>query len=120
MICENGAVDARYAAERVLRLVPEVVPGGAMMISELYFASCKPQQRTVRCGVCGVDRSHIAQSRLVTEPNVLLIQVKRSPGLRSPVEVDASLELPGLSVMELVGVVYHAGSSVNTDITCVL
>ena len=45
---------------------------------------------------------------------MLLIQVKRSPGLRSPVEVDASLELPGLSVMELVGVVYHAGSSFKT------
>ena len=84
MICENGAVGARCAAERVLRLDPEVVPGGAMMISELYFASCKPQQRTVRCGVCGVDRSHIAQSRLLTEPNVLLIQVKRSQACGRP------------------------------------
>ena len=38
-ICEGGAVVAVYNAERVLRLVPEVASGGAMMLTELYFAS---------------------------------------------------------------------------------
>ena len=42
------------------------------------------------------------------------MQVKRSLGRRLPVEVETSLELPGMSVMELLGVVYHAGASLQT------
>ncbi len=80
-----------------------------MTVSEMYFASCARVEDTLRCGVCGVDTVHESQSRMFTAPNVLVVQVRRRAGPRVAVGVEEQLDVPGLPVMELAGVVYHNG-----------
>ena len=48
---------------------------------------------------------------MVTAPNVLVIQIRRQEGVRAEISVEEQLELPGMPVMELVGVVYHNGAN---------
>ena len=48
---------------------------------------------------------------------MLVVQVVRGEGVRAPVSVDEQLELPGLSDLELIGVVYHYGIITNKVIT---
>jgi len=105
----RGNVRSWYSSECVLRLSPEEVPGGPMTVSEMYFASCARDQDTLRCGVCGVDTAHESQSRMFTAPNVLVVQVRRRAGPRVAVGVEEQLDVPGLPVMELAGVMYHNG-----------
>ena len=42
-------------------------------------------------------------------PNVLVVQMKRSGGVRPGVDAEMQLDVPGLPVMDLIGVVYHDG-----------
>merc|ERR1712097_113073 len=56
----------------------------------------------------------MCQPRMLTFPNVLLVQVVRQPGARVPVDVEEQLELPGGFPMELAGVVYHYGRTMKS------
>ena len=80
-----------------------------MTVPEMYLKMCAPQEMDQRCERCAVDTRHLIQYRLFTQPNVLVVQVVRGEGVRAPVSVDEQLELPGLSDLELIGVVYHNG-----------
>ena len=116
--CSEGVVRSWYGYDRVLRIAPDVVGDKAITTSELYYASCGPQEDArspVECARCGRRTVHVEQTRLFSSPNVLLMQVGRKPGPeRTPVHVEEQLDLPGLSPMELVGVIYHAGHTMTT------
>ena len=64
--------------------------------------------------MCKSRTRHEAQTRAVTAPNVLVIQIRRREGVRAEVAVEEQLELPGMPVMELAGVVYHNGPTINS------
>ena len=70
------------------------------------------------CPICEREgrgaTAHETQRRILTAPNVLVVQVRRRAGRRLPVAVEEQLELPGLPVMELVGVVYHSGATIDS------
>ena len=106
-----GSVRSWYSCEHVLRLEPKIVEGGPMTIAEMYLQSCAPVEggELLACPACGVDVVHESQSRIVQMPNVLVVQMKRSLGVRPGVDVEAQLELPGMPPMALVGVLYHDG-----------
>ena len=105
----RGTVRSWYSKESILRVSPELVDGGPMTMSELYFAFCKSHESSVMCPHCQCDTSHRTQMRMMTAPNVLAIQVRRREGSRVPVAVEQQLDLPGFPLMELIGVVYHNG-----------
>ena len=88
----------------MLRIAPDVVGDKAITTSELYYASCGPQEDArypVECAQCERRTVHVEQTRVFSSPNVLLMQVGRKPGPeRTPVHVEEQLELPGLSPME--------------------
>ena len=119
--CVDGEVRSWFSAESVWPLVPECVEGGAVTVSEMYLKSCEAQMDELHCPACGVTTNHVSQARMLTMPNVLLLQVRREPGaVRVPVDVEERLELPGLPAMELAGVVYHYGATPQTGhYTCV-
>ena len=89
--------------------------GGPMTLTELYYRECAKEQTPdtefVECHVCRSRTRHEAQIRAVTAPNVLVIQIRRREGVRSEIAVEEQLELPGMPVMELAGVVYHNGAN---------
>jgi hypothetical protein len=74
----------------------------------------------VFCPGCLVDKEHTVQVRVMTQPNVFIVQIQRPLGAtRVPVAVEEQLELPGWSAMDLVGVIYHNGPSpVTGHYTC--
>ena len=74
-------------------------------MSELYFAFCAKHETSAFCPCCQRDTSHQTQVRMMTPPNVLAIHARRQEGARVPVTVEQQLGLPGIPVMELVGVV---------------
>ena len=75
----------------------------------------------MHCPTCLADKGHVEQMRMMTQPNVLIMQIQRPPGTaRVPISVEEQLELPGWSAMDLAGVIYHDGHSKNTGhYTCV-
>ena len=83
------------------------MPGGPLTVSEMYFASCAPEDQERYCSHCKKNTSQDSQTRMLTAPNVLVVQVRRVAGVRVPVAVDEQLDVPGLPTMELIGVVYH-------------
>ena len=105
----RGPVRSWYANEKILRVSPVLLDGGPLTMSELYFASCAAEESLMHCPQCQHDTAQLTQTRMMTAPNVLAIQVRRQEGARVPVAVEQQLELPGCPVMELVGVVYHNG-----------
>ena len=86
-----------------------------MTLTELYYRECAKEQTAdsdvVECHVCKSRTRHEAQTRVVTAPNVLVIQIRRREGVRAEIAVEEQLELPGMPVMELAGVVYHNGAT---------
>lgn len=96
-----------------------------MTVSDMYLDSCAPLSEEAHCERCNADAAHRSQSRIWTEPNVLVVQVRRGPEVngqlvRVPVSVEEQLSLPGLPDMTLVGVVYHNGVTLRTGhYTCV-
>lgn len=109
----RGVVRSWFARERVLRLQPKVVPGGSMTVAEMYYDSCKPVEDDdhVDCLVCQACTPHESQSRVLTPPNVLVVQMRRIGGARPGVDAEESLDVPGLPLMDLAGVVYHNGQT---------
>ena len=120
-VCQRASVRAWFTDEKVWRLVPGHVDGGALTVTEMYMKSCGPEKVTWWCADCAADTEHVCQTRLRTLPNVLLFQVRRRPGeARVPVDVEDRLELPGFAAMELLGVVYHHGATMKSGhYTCV-
>ena len=88
------------------------------MLQELYCDYCAPEEIEKSCpGCCGDERDrvqHVRQTRVTGVPQVLVVQLRRGSEAREPVWVEEQLRLPGLPQMQLVGVVYHNGRSVNT------
>ena len=116
----RGAVRAWFSSERVLRVLPREVPGGPLTVAEMYFDSCARVEEKLFCeGSCGESTPHECQSRVLTAPNVLVVQVRRGEGVRHSVGVEEQLEVPGFPEMALVGVVYHSGrTTASGHYTC--
>ena len=112
-VCTSGGVKAKRSCETFLRLAEQTMEGGAMTLTELYYRECAKEQTAagdeIECDVCGYRTRHEAQIRAVTAPNVLVIQIRRREGVRAEIAVEEQLELRGMPVMELTGVVYHNG-----------
>ena len=96
----------------------EQTEGSPLTTSELYLASCAPETdptELVFCSQCNVNTVHVKQRRILSAPNVLLMQLKRQAGQpRVPVCVDEGLDVPGLPPMDLAGVVYHHGKDTSS------
>ena len=86
-----------------------------MTLTELYYHECAKEQTAdgeeVYCEACQARTRHESQTRAVTAPNVLVIQIRRREGVRAEIAVEEQLELPGMPAMELAGVVYHNGAT---------
>ena len=67
----RGTVRSWYSKESILRVSPELVDGGPMTMSELYFASCKSHESSVMCPHCQCDASHRTQMRMMTAPTLI-------------------------------------------------
>ena len=107
-----------YEADDVLKLRVHVRPGGPLMLQELYCDFCAPEDVEKSCPGCCRDEharvKHVRQMRVVGLPQVLVVQLRRGAEAREPVWVEEQLRLPGLPQMQLVGVVYHNGRSLDT------
>ena len=114
--CCSGPVRSWFSCERVLRVQPRVVRGGFLTVAEMYLESCASVEggERMECPTCLRTTEHESQSRIATAPNILVVQMRRIEGARPGVDVEMQLELPGLPVMELVGVMYHDGRDFNT------
>ena len=82
--------------------------------TELYFRRCAASFVDCDCEVCEEKTRHREQERVLTQPNVLLLHVRRSVGdlhrpSRHPVQPEKVLTLPGHDRYELAAVVYHQG-----------
>jgi hypothetical protein len=107
-VCARAVTRAWYESDRVWRVTPELAGQDGITTSELYLRSCKPQKVDVDCQQCGVCTVHDEQARVLSAPNVFLMQVRRTPGQRRiPVYVEEQFDVPGFPSMELAGVVYH-------------
>ena len=135
----HGAVRTKYIRDFVLRVQPKRLEGGPMTVAEMYLEACAKERVETLCeGRCQASTEHDKQSRMVTTPNVLIVQVQRNPVgagsserdaalaagstdvigegrlVREAVSVEERLTLHGGTEMELVGVVYHNGPTINS------
>ena len=114
-----------------------------MTVEEMYYDYCGVQELLgddgVECAGCGGQRTdHEKQGRIVSAPNVLVVQVKRNPEgvdalqetgasdavpknvvgvgdlVRVSVSVEDRLSLPGGIDMELAGVILHNGATLRS------
>ena len=71
-----------FSCESVLRLQPRMVDGGAMTVAEMYLEYCAPVDggEEKECSTCARTTRHESQSRILTPPNVLVVQMKRIGG----------------------------------------
>ncbi|MCP4742448.1 MAG: hypothetical protein GY871_09540, partial [Actinomycetales bacterium] len=117
-----------FESEDVLSLALPADLDRRSTLHELYLRSCAAGSialrstgadvRSVRCACasCG-RRENQVQRRLASRPNVLLVHVRREKDdgdgsvSRHAVEIAEHLDLGDVSGLELVGVVYHTGSS---------
>ena len=106
-VCTSGGLKVKRSCETFLRLDDHTMEGGPMTLTELYYRECAKEQTTdgdeIQCDVSRGRTRHEAQTRAVTAPNVLVIQIRRRPGERANIAVEEQLELPGMPVMELPG-----------------
>ena len=107
-----------YTGEFVLKLPVGRKDGGPMTLVEMYLASCGKVDMRKMCDCCGRDTTHEEQRRICGMPNVLVVQVSRQNDengrlVREPVSVEERLILPGLDAVDLVGVIYHTGPTVD-------
>ena len=121
--CPKGRSCARvrFDSGRALAL-PAPVGGDAnrvWTVTELYYEFAGPSVLDVFCAACGETKPHREQTRLWTEPNVLLLHVRRSNRengsvSRHMVQPETILTLPGLSGRyELAAVIYRRGHRVS-------
>ena len=111
-VCRGG-VRSWFSGEHVLRVEPKTMPGGPMTVAEMYFDSCAPAENddAMFCPTCHTNTKHDCQSRMLTAPNVLIVQLKRNSPSRPGVDAEVQLDLLGFPPMELVGVLYHNGAT---------
>ena len=91
----------------------------AVTVFDLYLRYCRGVTKAVNCQRCGCLTDHSSQRRMVTRPNVLVVQARRTLAgdgsvWRHRVRPEARLELRGVGAMELCAVVYHSGVSVDS------
>ena len=99
-----------YAMAYLWPVRAAVIVGGVQTFAEAYIKSCGPGVAEVHCPGCSATTEHTVQARVMTQPNVFIVQIQRRLGApRVPIAVEEQLELPGLSPMDLVGVIYHDG-----------
>ncbi len=111
-VCRGG-VRSWFSGEHVLRVEPKTMPGGPMTVAEMYFDSCSPAEDddAMYCPMCEQNTKHDCQSRMLTAPNVLIVQLKRNSPRRPGIDAEVQLDLLGFPSMELVGVLYHNGAT---------
>jgi hypothetical protein len=84
-------------------------------VTDLYTESCKMQQCATDwfCRECRKKQEHSMQSRVVSMPNVFLVQVPRfdeqGKQRKFKLDVEEELSLPALGTLQLFGVVYYDG-----------
>ena len=119
-----GKPKVRFERATVLKLPVPSDSEGEYSVTDLYLAACTREERhdfLVECEgeACGERTVHVVQHRIVTLPNVLLVQVRRQRHagdgvpLRFALSVEDQVSLPGCGTMELLGVVYHVGARVD-------
>ena len=108
-----------YSGDNVLKVRPRMCEGGPLTVSEMYLAACACNAQVEEI-VCTSEEcknaitKHVSQCRMMSVPNVLVIQVQRDAGRRIPVAVEEQLDLPGCDAMQLIGVLYHNGPSIHS------
>ena len=101
-----------YAMAYMWPVRAAVIAGGVQTLAEAYIKSCGPGVDEVHCPGCSATTAHTVQARVMTQPNVFIVQIQRRLGApRVPIAVEEQLELPCWSTMDLVGVIYHNGPS---------
>ncbi len=91
-----------YASAYMWPVAASVIVGGVQTLAEAYIESCGPGVDKVHCPVCSPSTEHTVQARVMTPPNVFIVQIQRRLGAsRVPVAVEEQLELPGWSAMDL-------------------
>jgi len=114
-VCLEPKVRTWFSHEYVWRVTPAFAEAGPLTVAELFLASCAPITEKLLCEDCDASTEHLSQSRILHAPNVLVIQVRRRPGVaREPVDIEEQLDVPGLPCMALEGVVYHCGFTVTS------
>ena len=81
---------------------------------DAYLEYCAPDGgATASCPRCCTERPHVAQRRLATVPDVLLVQVLRTSAAGALARyhfcVDEQTSLPGLGCMNLAAIMFHFG-----------
>ena len=118
-ICK-GAVRTFFERCCLLQLKPVYAAGGPLSVSELYWQFCSAASDSNEeqiCPNCQQQTVHRKQSRMITCPNVLLIEIKRDPNVQDQppvaVEEQVQFDVPGMPLMDLMGVVYHRPAGVS-------
>jgi hypothetical protein len=112
-----GHVDVTFTRSRMLSLpVPKSSEEDVVTcVTDLYTESCKMQQCATDwfCRECRKKQEHSMQSRVVSMPNVFLVQVPRfdeqGKQRKFKLDVEEELSLPALGTLQLFGVVYYDG-----------
>ena len=112
--CESS-VRVWFQQSVLLQLRSRSLPGGPMTLNELYLDSCKgvgEANEAQWCEFCQRNAVHRKQSRMVSAPNILVIEIVRNmAGGRDlsgiTVEEQVQFDVPGMPMMDLVGIVYY-------------
>ena len=101
-----------YHTQALLEIELAQVQGDRVSMLELYLSWCAPRSSRVGCPTCGAVADRTVERRMVAAPQLLLVAMLRRGGdgvsfVDRAVELDESVVLPGLCVMDLVGVVYE-------------
>jgi hypothetical protein len=82
---------------------------GTCSVTDLYIEHCLPEIEFQPCHECRCSTKHAVASRLASTPEMLVFSLERSSESRLiPVDVEEELQLPGLTWMRLVAVIYRA------------
>ena len=118
--CVGSGHTSRYSGATVLQLpLPGAADVGSARVwttTELYFRYARQADdcRKLCSGPCSRETMHKTQARVVTAPNVLVINLRRGPGtFRHHVVPELTLTVPLLGAYELAAVVYNRSASAN-------
>ena len=67
----RGQVQSWFSSECVLRVPPTEMPGGPLTVSEMYFASCAPEEQERFCSRCGKTQLRTARPACLRRPMFL-------------------------------------------------
>ena len=112
---ECGCGRRVFSSGNVVSLPLPDSEGASCSVNDLYCRYAAAEEIPAECSRCeGRRTAHKSQRRLCTQPNVLVLQVRRTQAReacawRHSVTADEQLSLPGVGDFELAGVVYHRG-----------